>query len=59
RGGGGAGAGLGGTGAAPPPTVPQMGAPEQEIAPIRVPAPAGRRRPAKSAFRLARPSDRG
>ncbi|MEU9297547.1 MFS transporter [Streptomyces sp. NPDC048266] len=48
---------LAGTAAATPPLVPQMGAPEQEVAPIRV--PAGRRRPAKSAYRLARPSDRG
>ncbi|WP_369144180.1 MFS transporter [Streptomyces sp. R44] len=37
--------------------VPQMGAPEQEVTPI--PVAAGRRRAAKSAFRLARPSDRG
>ncbi|GGU86087.1 MFS transporter [Streptomyces litmocidini] len=37
--------------------VPQVGAPEQEVAPVAV--PAGRRRMAKSAFRLARPSDRG
>ncbi|MFF6777491.1 MFS transporter [Streptomyces sp. NPDC012637] len=37
--------------------VPQMGAPEQEIAPI--PVPTARRRAAKSAFRLARPTDRG
>ncbi|MFE6818720.1 MFS transporter [Streptomyces sp. NPDC057677] len=59
RRGGAAGAVLAGTAAATPPTVPQMGAPEQEITPIRVPAAAGRRRPAKSAFRLARPSDRG
>ncbi|MEU2654077.1 MFS transporter [Streptomyces sp. NPDC007325] len=36
--------------------LPQVGAPEQEIAPI--PAPA-RRRPTRSAFRLARPSGRG
>ncbi|MFF9144370.1 MFS transporter [Streptomyces sp. NPDC014861] len=45
-------------GAAPATTalVPQVGAPEQEIAPI--PAPA-LRRPTRSAFRLARPSDRG
>ncbi|OKJ55071.1 MFS transporter [Streptomyces sp. CB02009] len=59
RRGGAAGAVLAGAAAATPPTVPQMGAPEQEITPIRVPAAAGRRRPAKSAFRLARPSDRG
>ncbi|MGW8763242.1 MFS transporter [Streptomyces sp. NPDC055815] len=37
--------------------VPQMGAPEQEVTPI--PVAAGRRGAAKSAFRLARPSDRG
>ncbi|MEU0403520.1 MFS transporter, partial [Streptomyces sp. NPDC006197] len=37
--------------------VPQVGAPEQEVAPVSV--PAGRRRMARSAFRLARPSDRG
>ncbi|MEV4424278.1 MFS transporter [Streptomyces sp. NPDC049602] len=37
--------------------VPQMGAPEQEVTPI--PVATGRRRAAKSAFRLARPSDRG
>ncbi|MFI8911622.1 MFS transporter [Streptomyces sp. NPDC053513] len=37
--------------------VPQVGAPEQEVAPVAV--PAGRRRMAKSTFRLARPSDRG
>ncbi|MBD0707770.1 MFS transporter, partial [Streptomyces sp. CBMA291] len=47
---------LAGTAAATPPTVPQMGAPEQEVAPVPVRAP---RRIAKSAFRLARPSDRG
>ncbi|MFF2776598.1 MFS transporter [Streptomyces sp. NPDC058052] len=45
-------------GAAPATTalLPQVGAPEQEIAPI--PGPA-RRGPARSAFRLARPSGRG
>ncbi|MFI8365829.1 MFS transporter [Streptomyces sp. NPDC085466] len=45
-------------GAAPTTTalLPQVGAPEQEITPI--PAPA-RRRPTRSAFRLARPSGRG
>ncbi|WP_435970101.1 MFS transporter [Streptomyces sp. Qhu_M48] len=48
---------LGGTAAATPPTVPQMGAPEQEVAPV--PVTAGRRRPAKSSYGLARPSDRG
>ncbi|MEU6620439.1 MFS transporter [Streptomyces litmocidini] len=37
--------------------VPQVGAPEQEVAPVAV--SAGRRRMAKSTFRLARPSDRG
>ncbi|GGY20682.1 MFS transporter [Streptomyces tanashiensis] len=37
--------------------VPQMGAPEQEVTPIPVTAP--RRRAARSAFGLARPSDRG
>ncbi|MFF0554642.1 MFS transporter [Streptomyces sp. NPDC004266] len=37
--------------------VPQVGAPEQEVTPVGV--PAGRRRMARSAFRLARPSDRG
>ncbi|MFB7104400.1 MFS transporter [Streptomyces hydrogenans] len=37
--------------------LPQVGAPEQEIAPIPAPATAARR--ARSAFRLARPSDRG
>ncbi|MFB7515131.1 MFS transporter [Streptomyces sp. NPDC056144] len=39
------------------PLVPQMGAPEQEVTPLRVPAP--RRRATKSAYDLARPSDRG
>ena len=57
RRGGAAGAVLAGTAAATPPTVPQMGASEQEVTPI--PVPVGRRRLAKSAFRLARPSDRG
>ncbi|MFJ6406253.1 MFS transporter [Streptomyces hydrogenans] len=37
--------------------LPQVGAPEQEIAPIPAPATAARR--ARSSFRLARPSDRG
>ncbi|MET8969036.1 MFS transporter [Streptomyces hydrogenans] len=37
--------------------LPQVGAPEQEIAPI--PAPATTARRARSSFRLARPSDRG
>ncbi|MEV8588616.1 MFS transporter [Streptomyces sp. NPDC051180] len=50
---------LAGTASATPALVPQMGAPEQPVAAIPVPATAGRRRPAKSAFRLARPSDRG
>ncbi|MFE1268324.1 MFS transporter [Streptomyces sp. NPDC058757] len=47
-------------GAAPATTalLPQVGAPEQQIATIPAPAPA-RRRPVRSAFRLARPSDRG
>ncbi|GAA3059696.1 hypothetical protein GCM10017562_25840 [Streptomyces roseofulvus] len=46
-------------GASPTPTalLPQVGAPEQQIAPIPAPA-AARRRPVRSAFRLARPSDR-
>ncbi|MFB6840692.1 MFS transporter [Streptomyces sp. NPDC056361] len=48
---------LAGTASATPALVPQMGATEQAVAPI--PVPAGRRRPAKSAYRLARPSDRG
>ncbi|MET9672950.1 MFS transporter [Streptomyces sp. NPDC006482] len=48
---------LAGTASATPALVPQMGAPEQTVTPI--PVPAGRRRLAKSAFRLARPSDRG
>ncbi|MEU7297459.1 MFS transporter [Streptomyces exfoliatus] len=50
---------LAGNASATPAVVPQMGAREQEVAPITVAAPAGRRRLAKSAFRLARPSDRG
>lgn len=57
RRGGAAGAVLAGTAAATPPTVPQMGAPEQEITPVTV--PATRRRLSKSSFNLARPSDRG
>ncbi|WP_405853544.1 MFS transporter [Streptomyces sp. NBC_00090] len=48
---------LAGTASASTALVPQMGAPEQTVAPI--PVPAGRRRLVKSAFRLARPSDRG
>ncbi|KQX52995.1 MULTISPECIES: MFS transporter [unclassified Streptomyces] len=50
---------LAGTAAATPPTVPQMGAPEAQLAPIPLPASAGRRRPTKATFRLARPNDRG
>ncbi len=50
---------LAGNASATPAVVPQMGAREQEVAPITVATPAGRRRLAKSAFRLARPSDRG
>ncbi|MFE2232005.1 MFS transporter [Streptomyces sp. NPDC059442] len=45
------------TSAAATALVPQMGAPEQEVAAI--PVPAARRRPAQRSFRLARPSDRG
>ncbi|MFI8290007.1 MFS transporter [Streptomyces sp. ms191] len=45
------------TSAAATALVPQMGAPEQEVAAIAV--PASRRRPAQRSFRLARPSDRG
>ncbi|MEE1818152.1 MFS transporter [Streptomyces sp. SP18ES09] len=37
--------------------VPQMGAPEQEVAPV--PVPVGRRRAVRSAFGLAKPGDRG
>ncbi|MFE0647937.1 MFS transporter [Streptomyces sp. NPDC059534] len=48
---------LAGTASATPALVPQMGAPEQEVTPI--PVPAGRRRLSKSAYRLARPSSRG
>ncbi|MFJ9433585.1 MFS transporter [Streptomyces sp. NPDC101490] len=48
---------LAGTAAATPPTVPQMGAPEQEVALVR--APVGRRRPTRARFGLARPGDRG
>ncbi|MGA5064694.1 MFS transporter [Streptomyces exfoliatus] len=48
---------LAGSASATPALVPQMGAPEQEVAAIAV--PAGRRRLTKAAYRLARPSDRG
>ncbi|MEV6250291.1 MFS transporter [Streptomyces sp. NPDC051742] len=48
---------LAGNASATPALVPQMGAPEQEVAAIAV--PAGRRRLTKAAYRLARPSDRG
>ncbi|MEU9699845.1 MFS transporter [Streptomyces sp. NPDC047981] len=47
---------LAGTTGSTPGLVPQMGAPEQEIAEIPVPA---RRRADRRAFGLARPSDRG
>ncbi|WP_395360538.1 MFS transporter [Streptomyces sp. YH02] len=57
RRGGAAGAVLAGTAAATPPTVPQMGAPEQEVAPVVV--TAGRRGAAQASYGLARPSDRG
>ncbi|MFD3531566.1 MFS transporter [Streptomyces sp. NPDC058664] len=50
---------LAGTASATPALVPQMGAPEQEVAPITVRTPAGRRGLARSAFRLARPGGRG
>ncbi|MFF9847868.1 MFS transporter [Streptomyces litmocidini] len=48
---------LAGRGSGTATLVPQVGAPEQEVAPVAV--PAGRRRMAKSTFRLARPGDRG
>ncbi|MER7515752.1 MFS transporter [Streptomyces sp. NPDC126499] len=48
---------LAATTATPPSLLPQLGAPEQEVTEIRV--PASRRRAARSAFRLARPTDRG
>ncbi|SED40470.1 MFS transporter [Streptomyces sp. TLI_105] len=48
---------LAGRGSGTAALVPQVGAPEQEVTPVAV--PAGRRRMAKSTFRLARPSDRG
>ncbi|MFE6461759.1 MFS transporter [Streptomyces cinereoruber] len=50
---------LAGSASATPSLVPQMGAPEQPVASIRVPVAAGRRRLTKSTFGLARPSDRG
>ncbi|WP_435187346.1 MFS transporter [Streptomyces sp. bgisy126] len=50
---------LAGTASATPSLVPQVGAPEQPVAPIRVPVPAARRRLTKSTFGLARPNDRG
>ncbi|MFE5834869.1 MFS transporter [Streptomyces sp. NPDC056508] len=50
---------LAGNASATPSLVPQVGAPEQPVAPIRVPVAAGRRRLTKSTFGLARPSDRG
>ncbi|MEU3687694.1 MFS transporter [Streptomyces narbonensis] len=48
---------LAGTASASSALVPQMGAPEQPV--TEFPVGAARRRAAKSAFRLARPSDRG
>ncbi|MFB7589867.1 MFS transporter [Streptomyces sp. NPDC056169] len=48
---------LAGTASATPALVPQMGAPEQPV--TEFPVRAARRRAVKSAFRLARPSDRG
>ncbi|MFI6418011.1 MFS transporter [Streptomyces sp. NPDC050842] len=48
---------LAGTASASSALVPQMGAPEQPVTEFRV--RTARRRAAKSAFRLARPSDRG
>ncbi|MGW9449513.1 MFS transporter [Streptomyces sp. NPDC055632] len=50
---------LAGNASATPSLVPQVGAPEQPVTPIRVPVPAARRRLTKSTFGLARPSDRG
>ncbi|MFI9118657.1 MFS transporter [Streptomyces bikiniensis] len=50
---------LAGSASATPSLVPQVGAPEQPVASIRVPVAAGRRRLTKSTFGLARPSDRG
>ncbi|KOX30872.1 MULTISPECIES: MFS transporter [unclassified Streptomyces] len=44
---------LAGTASATPSLVPQVGAPEQPVAPIRVPVPAARRRLTRSAFGLA------
>ncbi|MEU3427437.1 MFS transporter [Streptomyces gardneri] len=48
---------LAGTASASSALVPQMGAPEQPV--TEFPVRAARRRTVKSAFRLARPSDRG
>ncbi|MFE5712718.1 MFS transporter [Streptomyces sp. NPDC056501] len=48
---------LAGTASASSALVPQMGAPEQPV--TEFPVGTARRRAAKSAFRLARPSDRG
>ncbi|MFD4107681.1 MFS transporter [Streptomyces sp. NPDC058650] len=48
---------LAGTASASSALVPQMGAPEQPV--TEFPVRTARRRAAKSAFRLARPSDRG
>ncbi|MFF5451796.1 MFS transporter [Streptomyces sp. NPDC012950] len=50
---------LAGTASATPSLVPQVGAPEQPVAPIRIPAVAGRRRLAKSMFGLAGVRGRG
>ncbi|MGW0117045.1 MFS transporter [Streptomyces sp. NPDC003327] len=50
---------LAGTASATTALLPQVGAPEQEVAPIPVPPTAPRRRAARSSFRLARPGDRG
>ncbi|MFF5972050.1 MFS transporter [Streptomyces sp. NPDC012769] len=50
---------LAATTSAPPSLLPQLGAPEQEVTEIAVPVTASRRRAAGSAFRLARPTDRG
>ncbi|GAA3395785.1 MFS transporter [Streptomyces roseoviridis] len=48
---------LAATTATPPSLLPQLGAPEQEV--TEIPVATARRRAAKSAFRLARPADRG
>ncbi|MFE7412311.1 MFS transporter [Streptomyces laurentii] len=48
---------LAATTSAPPSLLPQIGAPEQPVTPIRVPSRG--RRLAQSAFRLARPNSRG